>query len=227
VLPINFVKPREPQVARDPNRRKLALVGALAGLLVVGLIALGWVQIDDRRRQAEKLALQRADLDRQLVQLNEDAARIKAIGDWTGNTIVWLDELYDLTDRFPDTNSLRLTQLQGEPNKDHGPKDKHVGRMSLTVLSTDDQRPADTLIARMVDDGSYRVHAKTINRNLGIDRLRFSQQFTAKVDIEPRPPTKYSRRLPPPKPLPVRRDREIPFDAGALDPAALGLGGEP
>lgn len=225
-LPINFVQPKQPRPERDPNQKRNYIAAGVAGLLLLGLAVFGYAQLAERDRELEALSLIKADLDRQLLQTREDATRIKAIGDWAGAEVVWLDELYDLTHRFPDPRTVRLVQLTGDALPRTG-NVKHAAKMALKGIATDDHRAVDTLIAQLVEDGHYRVEPKVISRNMGMDRFLFRQQFTTRVDIEPRSTTKYVRRLPPPSPEQERLRNRTPRDNGSNDLGGFELGEQP
>jgi hypothetical protein len=121
-----------------------------------------------------------------------------------GNNVNWLDELYDLTDRFPEGNSLRLTYLAGEPLT-HTAKETHVARMTIKGIAAADYKEVDALIAGLRQDGHYRVEPKILGRNLSIDRFRFPNQYSTRIDVEKREPAQYLRHLSVPAP---RRQRE-------------------
>lgn len=200
-LPINFVAPKEPKPPRDPNRRRLAIAAAVAAFLLVGLVSFCYAKLSEKDAVLEKLFIQKANLDKQLVQLQEDEKRLQALDEWNRGGVVWLDELYDLTDRFPDPNNMRLVQLSATPLQ-RTAKDRHVARMELKGVTTEDHQAVDTLNSRMVQDGHYRVDPKQLALNTGLERLRFRQQFTMRVDVEKQPPSMYTRRLtvaPPPE----------------------------
>src|SRR5262249_20310640 len=104
-LPINFVKPKEPKPPKDPNRRRVLVAAVVAAALLLGIVVFGYAQIAAKENELRALGLQKTELDAQLLQLGEDAQRIKALNDWNNNQVVWLDELYDLADNVPDVRS--------------------------------------------------------------------------------------------------------------------------
>ena len=76
--------------------------------------------------------------------MDEDSKRIKALDEWTRGDIVWLDELYDLTDRFPDANNLRLTQLTGKPMA-RTAKNPYAAQMMLKGIMNNDYKYVNSL----------------------------------------------------------------------------------
>ena len=84
----------------------------MALALTAGIAA--FAHLSSREGELKQLTLQRMNLDTQMVRVNEDAARIEALSDWTGRSVVWLDEIYDLTHRVPDHSAMRVTMLTAE-----------------------------------------------------------------------------------------------------------------
>jgi hypothetical protein len=193
-LPIDFVHPKEPKPPRDVNKRRLVAAAAVLGALLAGASAYCYSQLAARDQELDALFTDKTDLERRLGKLEEDTKSVKALDDWSRGEIVWLDELYDLTDRSPDPNSLRVLQLTGDPLTRKG-KDKLAARMTLKGITSSDFQPVDRLMNELVQDGHYRVEPKVLSRNTGVDRFRFPQQFTTRVDVEKLAPGQYTRRI--------------------------------
>ncbi len=199
-LPVNFVHPKEPKPPQDPNKRKLMMALGVAAALLVAIGLLAFFEL--RRLDREVLALNRQNTElKGLVDLaEEDDKRIKAIGAWNDQNVVWLDEFYDLTDRFPEPNdtAMRMSQVTFdvvEQSANAKEKVKHAGRMSLKGVVGDDVRPVDLLVSRYVADG-YRTDPKNTHPNRGTDRRVYSNEFTvSKIDIDKRLPTQYTRHM--------------------------------
>jgi Tfp pilus assembly PilM family ATPase len=192
-LPINFVHPKQPRPPSDPNQKRLLAVAALAAAVLLAVFSLCYTKLSAKEDEVAQLAVKRASLDRELATLDDDAKRIKNIEDWNRAGVVWLDELYDLTEGFPDTNSIRLTQLVCEVN--NSAKDKKA-QMSITGITTDNPEAADALQRSLVEESEYYgVGARQTVRNRGVEAGRFREQFSIKVGIEKRPREKYTRKL--------------------------------
>jgi hypothetical protein len=194
-LPINFAKPREPKPPIDPNRRPILIGAGVLAAIVLFLVALGYWQVSSKDRMLASLIAERSGLDSQLSGLDPDKRRAKALDDWLSTEVVWLDEFYDLTARFPDITKLRLVQLNADPVPAAG-RSKYVGRVQLKGLATADSKPLEQLMRELVAEGTYRVEPKSQSGNtLGVDRRNFPQQFTLRFDVERRPPEKFTRTL--------------------------------
>jgi hypothetical protein len=220
-LPVNFVKPREPKPPRDPNRRLYTLAACAAAVLVLAVGGWGYSKVAAKDKKLRELVDERADLDQQLIVLGQDETRLKELDKWTGSDIPWLDELYNLTARFPDINKLRLTKFMVQPHSG-GAKDKHVALVKLEGLQTNEANLLMRLQTAMVEDGFLNVQAPEVKPNQsGQDRLRFPRQWSMNYEVAKRPPAKYDIKftaIPPPR---NRRDRPPGGDFGDL-----GLGGE-
>jgi hypothetical protein len=225
-LAINFVAPREPRPQTDPNKRRLVLAGSLAAAVLIAVIGYCFVQINRKDRELAAKTAEKLTLDGELTLVDDDAKRIKALDEWAGTEVVWLDVLYDLTDIVPDPEQLRLVQLVGNPLAQAGKGKnvpKHVARLAIKGITGDDYQGVESFMGELVQDRHYRVDPKELKRNTGAERLRFRQEFSTKVDIEPRPPNEYVRRLPPVSAEKKRRQDS----AGGMDFGFGGFGGQP
>jgi len=191
-LPINFSQPREPKPPRDPNTRLVAVAAALMAVVFLGLV--GWgisVQLQKDEVIAQ-LNEQKATYDRELTRLEPQAKRLKAIDEWTNREVVWIDEFYELTARFPDIERTRLVQFFGDPLpiSKNAAENKYVARMSLKVV-TEDGKSVDALLGALVKDGHYRVAPKEPRGNTGFRGSRFNQSYGIRADVMHRTPKEY------------------------------------
>jgi Tfp pilus assembly PilM family ATPase/Tfp pilus assembly protein PilN len=211
-LPINFAQPKKPAPPRDANKRRLIAAAAVAAVFLLGGVFTCYGMLADKQRQYENTYLRKTNVEKALALLEEDSKRIASLDEWTQSGIVWLDELYDLTARFPDTETIRLTSLSGDPvthaaqNRSTSPasgpsnqsaQNKAVAKLSLNGVTTRDDRAINELLKRFAEDGHYPVvDPKQTSQNTGTERARFQQQFNAHMEIEKQPPDKYVRQLP-------------------------------
>ncbi|HEY1377426.1 MAG TPA: pilus assembly protein PilM, partial [Gemmataceae bacterium] len=181
-LPINFVRPREPKPPVDPNRRLLTWAAVAAGVLILAGGGFGYSLVAAKDRELARLNQEKSDQDDILLKLDQDERRIAAVDQWLKSEIVWADEVYDLTARFPDVNRLRLTEFTAEPVPQPPPQpgrpadpNKPVARVKLKGLSTEDDRNLSTLMRELVKDAA-RVDAKQVGPNAtGTSRRQFAQ----------------------------------------------------
>jgi Tfp pilus assembly PilM family ATPase len=189
-LPINFAHIKQAQSERDPNRRRYILAAACAAVLLLAGAAWCYGQLADADKQIAELTAVNTQLDTQLVPVEEDAKYLKGLSDWNDTGVVLLDELYDLTERFPRDPNVRLMELQYVSLPTTG-KDKHIGAITISGIASEDQY-AQTFVARLEEEHRfYRISVPdmTVN-NTGVDR-QFRRKFTTRVDLVKRPPSEY------------------------------------
>jgi Tfp pilus assembly PilM family ATPase len=197
-LPINFVQPKQPKPPKDPNRR-LYFAAAAAAVLFLGVgIFAAVMKLAEKERILDGMQFAKNNLDKQLLILEEEDKKIKKVGDWANTEIVWLDEIYDMVDRFPDTDGTRLTMFKGEPlpPKTGTAKEKeYVARMELAGITGQTPAEVDNLVTHFSQDG-YLPDMKTWTPNrVGQDVRQFPNKFTDKVDVKARSPEQYQRVL--------------------------------
>jgi len=201
-LPINFAEPKQPRPPADPNKRKLVFAAALVATVLLAVGGLAFAEIGRLDKEVKKQVAHNKELDSQLQAAEEDDKRIKAIGAWVDQNVIWLDEIYDLTDRFPDPDvekvrleSLSANVVERSTNAKDKDKQQHAGYLTLEGVCNDYQ-PIDTLVARFHRDG-YGPSPKEMSEiRGGRGQLTYTQRFKIKkVDIDKRTPKQYTRRI--------------------------------
>ncbi len=181
-LPINFVQPRQPKPPANPNKRRFAFAGVVAAVVVAGLVSCCWVVYANAASHLRFVQDERDGLEQQLQEVRKDGKLYKALDDW--DNVDWLDELYDLTDRIPDVNALRITQLTAEPIT-RTAKAEYTARFILkgTFVGNEGHKALDQLVAAFRQDGFYSPEAPKVVGN----------QFTLTVKVERRAPAEYGK----------------------------------
>jgi hypothetical protein len=193
-LPINFMQPKQPRAPRDIGKRRLIGAAAVAAVALIGVVGVCYAKLAARDQKLDELFQEKNNLDRELLTFEDDVKRLKAFDDLSNSGVVWLDELYDLTDRFPDTGSIRLTQFTGDPLTRGKDTDKAVARLDLKGISRE-HAPVDALLAKFKSDGHYSVEPKVAKPNRQFERNRFPLEYSLRITVERQPPDKYIRRL--------------------------------
>lgn len=220
-LPINFLHPKEPQPPRDPNKWRALAAACAMLLLAVGTTVYGMTALAARDRKITELNVVKVGMEGQLQQLEkEDAGRV-AVQEWLNHRIIWLDELYDLTERFPESNAARVTRLAADPVT-FAAKDHRIGRITLEGVTTEAPKELDNFLKHLIPDDHYAVDAPTLSRNtLQIER-RFRQQFKTGMAVTRREPKEYQLTL---SAEPPARKKDVQQNAGQ-DAGFGALGGE-
>jgi Tfp pilus assembly protein PilN len=199
--PVNFVKPKEPKPPTDTSKRRVVIAASVAAALLIGVVGVCYAQLARKDDHIAELYAEKQRLDQDLLVIEEDAKRIAALEEWSQTNVVWLDEFYDLTDRFADLDNVRLVNLTIEPIS-HTAKARNgtrqaAARLSLKGIVNENDDSVDTLVARFVGDGHYTAVApKKVEPNTsGVDRFRFRLQFVTQAEVERQSPDRYTRRL--------------------------------
>ncbi|HKB01022.1 MAG TPA: pilus assembly protein PilM [Gemmataceae bacterium] len=214
-LPIDFTAPRQP-VAREAAQRKLVAAGAaLLALLVIGGLGFGYMKVQARQTELTKLVKEKNELEKLSKEMEEDEKRIRLFKEWDETRVSWLDEMYDLTHRFPDIKETGVTQLRADSLAvQKGAKVKLVARIFLKI-QTADGRHVDELQAAMKQDKRYHNVVKNIKGGAGaLGFGRFAQTYEIRTDIEKRPTSEYVRKLTVPAPPRPGRGRDDGGDYG-------------
>ncbi len=163
-LPVNFVSPRQPKPPVNPNYRLIRLAAVAILVLFVGIIVLGQVLTAMNRTELELRQAELKAVEDKLLQDRAYTKRLKDIDSW--DTVVWLDELYDLNARIPDVNKLRITSIKGEPyqlqtkEKNKTTIEKTMGKITIKGKLLDrrnPREPLDQLIEELRLDPNYIV----------------------------------------------------------------------
>src|SRR5439155_978269 len=75
------------------------------------LFLFGNMLLANKKAEKERLEGELQDMEKQLKGKKQKLADIEGFKTWDNTTISWLDELYDLTERFPAKRGLRITHL--------------------------------------------------------------------------------------------------------------------
>ncbi len=114
---IDFLAPRkkkEPQL----DRKKAGIFAGIAGLILLMAGVWAWWTFSSRNAQIARLLQENSDLDLEIGELEVQAARIGKVDAWRAGAINWLDELYKISQVFPDPEHSRLSHLSGQVQLD-------------------------------------------------------------------------------------------------------------
>ncbi len=148
-IPINFVTPRQPKADADPNKNRI-LIAALAAMLILGIGgAVGYFLLDSASDNIARLTQEREDKQKRFTDMEPNAKRLDAAKQWLGRRVVWLDELYDMTDRFPHTSNFYASSFAGKANPLETKTGKQAGTNATLNLKVAARslEPVDTLLS--------------------------------------------------------------------------------
>jgi hypothetical protein len=189
-LPVNLAVAKKTQTAGSPTRQRWLVYSVTAGLLLAAAVGSMYYVLSVKRGQIQKLTLERNRSDDDLRALAQDRVDIEALKEWQQGTIPWLDELYDLTARFPYEKGFRINHFVIEPGSGKkGAKDAPAAKIRITGVTPAGQ---SSLALNLRDAINRDGHLKaTIERQTG----GRDSQFTIRIDVAKQPASKYETIL--------------------------------
>ncbi len=205
---INFAQPREPRPPRDPNKRLLAICAVAALLLIAAFGGYSYLKVSSMKAEVDRIRIKLDTANSDLRKLEPDEKRIKALDAWTATNINWLDELYDMTARMPDTKTLRLISIQMNTREDHAPtttvavppgpnsanKKETAGTMTIRGIYSSESFSFTRFKGELSEPNAFfELNAPSVKPNRVLDPTHFDMEFTTKIDLARRPRDKYTR----------------------------------
>lgn len=206
-LPINFAAPRQPKVEADP-RRKRVMVAALACLLVLGVGgALGFMKLSAAKQRLAMLESDKAALDAEVTRLQPGSSRLAEVDKWEGRSVSWLDELFDLADRWPAGDQVRALEVSTraiQPDKAgrsvaHAELKVNVAAKADAVKAGSRDDPVESIRIAIDRDNTgknkyYVGTSKTLGGTATGNTGGFTQLFTIGARVNHRNPGDYLRQ---------------------------------
>ena len=151
--PINFVEPRQPKPEADPAKKQLLIAVAASVLLLMGMGVLGFFALDAADSNLAMQTQMRDEAKKKWETLEPDAKRLAAAEGWKARRVVWLDELYDMTDRFPVAGGFSATSFTGKALAPDTKTGKQESQAAVEVkLSAKLPQPVNTLLTKIEGD---------------------------------------------------------------------------
>jgi len=187
-LPINFVAPRKPAPPRNPNNLRYLLAAGL--LLATGAVfaALGVLHVSNLNKQAKELERKDADLAKELAAVQTETKIEKHLETW--ETVVWLDELYELTAMAPKVDSdFKVTEVEGTWVA-RTARTPHVGQ--LTIKGT---KKTSTPLKQLSEEMDRTLAEKVGNIYRVLKQDEKPNEFRVDILVQKRPPNQFSRTV--------------------------------
>lgn len=174
---------------RETSSRRPLILGALAVATAVGL---GFFLIDEQVKlqeaRVDALSSELEELEDSLKRIGPDATAYRAVKAWNESHVVWLDELRDLSLRFPPPGAAAL----GEFNGSTAPGGRTVIRVSGKAV---DPSVVSALDEQLRDD--FRdVLSRNLREQAGAPDDPFVWRFESLINTQRRPPSQYRRLRP-------------------------------
>lgn len=178
---LDFSNPRRPPAVTN-RKRRYAIAAATAAAVALGGVSLqGWQELRTLDQEVRRLTKQSNQREEELKQAQAEEQAVAAIEQWTSGEVVWLDELRDLSARFPKRRDAVLLRLSMGRTAGGG------GQMELQGLVRD-----PSIVGRMegnLRDDHHEVRSKRVQEN--IREKMFTWQFESSLGVAPRSREEY------------------------------------
>jgi Tfp pilus assembly PilM family ATPase len=198
-LPINFAAPRQPKVETDPRRKRVAMTALACLLLLAAGGGFGFLRLAAAERNLSALQSQKAALEDDVARMEPGSNRLAEVDKWEARSVCWLDELYDMADRWPAGDQVRALAVDTraiQPDK----TGKSIANAELSVkVGAKADGPVDVLLRTIDRDntdknkfyvGTNKMLAGEASTNPG----GFKQLFTLNSKVNHRNPGDYLRQ---------------------------------
>lgn len=200
--PVNLASPKRTQAPVSAIQQRGVLYGSAAAVLAVFLIGLMVYGLSTKRGEIERLTMDRAKYERRLIDTAQERAEVDAYLEWENTTVPWLDEMYDLTARYPWEVGVRVNQfaaLHSTAPKQKGAKAWPIGKITLSGIAPPSKDSLiDKLQKTLMEDPHLRVERGKSKYDKAV------VEYPLKIDIVKQDAAKYEMRLiVPPRPKTV------------------------
>jgi len=182
---IDFLRPRR-RPKPHGRRRNLVVAAVVLGVLLLGPGLYVWNLFAAGEEDVARLDKDLHDLRSLLKKAGETKKVVEAIHDWQSGDIDWLDELRDISLRFPTARDMIVLRMVMGAGRFGG------GEVDLQGMVRD-----PTIVRRMentIDDAFHNVETKRVQ-----NRLRekiYTWHFDASTSVTRRDKTQYTSHLP-------------------------------
>jgi cbb3-type cytochrome oxidase subunit 3 len=201
--PVNLIAPKRSSKPVSVSRQRGMFYGAAVGALALFFIAFMWYVLAQKKAEIAKLNQQKLELEEAMKDKAQERADLEAYIDWQKTTVPWLDEMYDLSARFPWEKDFRINQFSATATtasagllkknaKDANAK-QYIGKINLNgIYPEKNDRGLNTLTQMMTSDKHL---VPRFDGNLK------PKEFSLKIDIAKQPASAYASQLIVPPPL--------------------------
>ncbi|HYW79557.1 MAG TPA: hypothetical protein VE890_08265, partial [Thermoguttaceae bacterium] len=183
---IDFLHPRKPPKKAD-RRRMVGIVAAAVVLLAIVGAYLAWDTLATVNAQNLALSIRRRELEALKKQADKQQRTIDAIRAWQAGDVLWLEEMRELSMRFPPRGDALIQQMSMTSNRGGG------GTLGFQGLVRD-----SSIVVRMeanLRDNYHIVHSTRVQEGSG--GPDYARRFDAVVRLGRRDKSRYSGYQPP------------------------------
>jgi len=182
--PIDFLNPRRPPHPWARWRTAAVAAGGLA-LIAAALGLYVWSSLAEVNADNQRLAARLRDLNETARKAAKQKARIEAIAAWKNRDVNWLEELRDLSNRFPGARDAVVLRMSMRPSQGAG------GLIDLQGLVRDPKVVVN--LERQVRDRYRTVRSRRVQQRTLEDD--YTWLYETSVSVAPRQPDQYAAQV--------------------------------
>jgi hypothetical protein len=177
---IDLLNPRRPP-HRWARWRLAAAVGSGLALAVLALVMYVWGNLAEVNAENQRLAARLRELNETARKGVVQRKRIEALAAWKNREVNWLDELRDLSERFPSPRDAVVLRMSMRPSQGAG------GLIDLQGLVRDPKVVVN--LERQVRDPFRTVRSRRVQQRTQEDD--YTWLYETSVSVAPRRPDQY------------------------------------
>ena len=192
--PVNLAAPKRMQAPVSVTKQRGIFYGSAAAVVFLLAFAGMYYVLATKRAEIDRLTAEKKDYDDNLTKFAQERADLDAYKDWEQTTVPWLDEMYDLTARYPYGIGFRVTQFSADSVRTKkNAKDGFIGKISLNIVTpkAKDKDYMSRLQSSMAHDPHVRPSldsVKGVEYQMKIDIAKQdAKKYTTKLDVPPQP----------------------------------------
>ena len=197
--PVNLIAPKRMSAPVSVTKQRGMFYGAVVGALLIFLFGTMWYVLSTKKEEIARLTRAKMKLEDDFRKVGQDRADLEAYLDWKRTSISWLDEMYDLTARFPWEKEFRINQFSATTtgtNRQKGAKDPFVAKIGLAGIHPErNDRPLNELTRLMTADKHLEPKE---------DKTHLSKEFWLTIKVAKQPAKSYTAHLEVPPPWIVK-----------------------
>ncbi len=179
--PVDFLHPRRPPKPLGRWRVAAAVAGLIA-IIGLGLAMYVWGQLSAIQADNLNLKLRLRELNETARKAVAQKERIEAIAAWKTRDVNWLDELRDLSVRFPGPRDAVVLRMTMRPAQNRG------GMIDMQGLVRDPNIVVN--MERQIRDPFRKVRSRRIQQRALEDD--YTWLFETSISVAPRKPDQYA-----------------------------------
>lgn len=178
--PLDLLHPKQAP-RRAPRWRVPALAAAIVAVALGYVAHSAWRELAEVRQENQQLTTRKQQLDAALKKAAEQQNLVAAVRAWQATDVVWLDELLDLSRRFPAGSDAQLLRLTAGPGRGGGGELFFEGVVRAPEVVTE--------LGQSLRDPFHEFRSDSVQQRGG--QPDYDWHFQAAVSVTPRSGEQY------------------------------------